>query len=118
MSRLDAYFDMVADRIHQNRKNGERTLVHCVAGVSRSASLCIVYLIKYDNMTLRLHLKHYLQVLCIFRFCMDEQENMFSVTKIWKNICLLLYILDMSLRYVHTAQCKLYSSYRIQLLSN
>ncbi|KAH7714251.1 Protein C04F12.8 [Aphelenchoides avenae] len=50
-ARLDHYFDMVADKIRADR--GGKTLVHCMAGVSRSASLCIVYLIKYERMSLR-----------------------------------------------------------------
>ncbi|KAI1717884.1 dual specificity phosphatase, catalytic domain-containing protein [Ditylenchus destructor] len=52
-ARLDHYFDMVADKIRSVKDRGGRTLVHCVAGVSRSASLCIIYLVKYERMTLR-----------------------------------------------------------------
>uniref|UniRef100_A0A1I8AHL8 Dual specificity protein phosphatase 14 n=1 Tax=Steinernema glaseri TaxID=37863 RepID=A0A1I8AHL8_9BILA len=52
-ARLDHYFDMVADKIRSVKERGGKTLVHCVAGVSRSASLCIVYLVKYERMTLR-----------------------------------------------------------------
>ncbi|TKR92876.1 hypothetical protein L596_007444 [Steinernema carpocapsae] len=52
-ARLDNYFDMVADKIRSVKERGGKTLVHCVAGVSRSASLCIVYLVKYEKMTLR-----------------------------------------------------------------
>jgi atypical dual specificity phosphatase len=52
-ARLDQYFDMVADKIRAVRDRGGRTLVHCMAGVSRSASLCIVYLVKYERMSLR-----------------------------------------------------------------
>ncbi|CAD5211357.1 unnamed protein product [Bursaphelenchus xylophilus] len=51
-AHLDHYFDMVADRIRSVKERGGRTLVHCMAGVSRSASLCIVYLIKYERMSL------------------------------------------------------------------
>ena len=51
-SRLGMYFDRCADKIHQVSKHGGKTLVHCVAGVSRSASLCIAYLMKYQRMTL------------------------------------------------------------------
>ncbi|MFH4976924.1 hypothetical protein AB6A40_003633 [Gnathostoma spinigerum] len=52
-ARIDQYFDIVADRIKMVKDRGGRTLVHCVAGVSRSATLCIVYLVKYEKMTLR-----------------------------------------------------------------
>lgn len=52
-SRLEMFFDKCADKIHQTHKCGGKTLVHCVAGVSRSASLCIAYLMKYHRLTLR-----------------------------------------------------------------
>ncbi|XP_014242766.1 dual specificity protein phosphatase 14-like [Cimex lectularius] len=51
-SNLGEHFDSIADIINQVQEEGGVTLVHCVAGVSRSASLCIAYLIKYKNMTL------------------------------------------------------------------
>lgn len=51
-ARLGIYFDRCADKIHQVQSRGGRTLVHCVAGISRSASLCIAYLMKYQKMTL------------------------------------------------------------------
>lgn len=59
-AHLDHYFDMVADRIRAVKDRGGRTLVHCVAGVSRSASLCIIYLVKYERMTL-LQAYHYVK---------------------------------------------------------
>lgn len=52
-AKLDVYFDDVADKIHQHRKEGGKTLVHCAAGISRSASLCIVYFVKYENLSLK-----------------------------------------------------------------
>nr|XP_002125487.1 dual specificity protein phosphatase 14-like [Ciona intestinalis] len=52
-AQLSPYFDKVADLLHKNCQNGTRCLVHCVAGVSRSATLCIVYLMKYHRMSLR-----------------------------------------------------------------
>lgn len=33
--------------------NGGVVLVHCVAGVSRSVTLCLAYLVKWQKMTLR-----------------------------------------------------------------
>lgn len=51
-ARLGLYFEKCADKVHQVYMRGGRTLIHCVAGVSRSASLCIAYLMKYQRMTL------------------------------------------------------------------
>ncbi|XP_029430998.1 dual specificity protein phosphatase 14-like [Rhinatrema bivittatum] len=52
-ARLSDYFDTVADRIRLVERHSGRTLVHCVAGVSRSATLCIAYLMKYEGLSLR-----------------------------------------------------------------
>jgi len=41
-SKLSTYFDEVADKIHQVNSKGGKVIVHCVAGVSRSATLVIV----------------------------------------------------------------------------
>jgi atypical dual specificity phosphatase len=41
-----------ADLIHSTLKSGGRVVVHCRAGVSRSASIVIAYLIKYYQMSL------------------------------------------------------------------
>uniref|UniRef100_A0A8C8REG8 Dual specificity phosphatase 21 n=1 Tax=Pelusios castaneus TaxID=367368 RepID=A0A8C8REG8_9SAUR len=51
-SRLCDYFDPVADRIHSVDLQQGRTLIHCAAGVSRSAALCLAYLMKYHSMSL------------------------------------------------------------------
>lgn len=47
------HLDVCADNIHSIEQQNGRILVHCVAGVSRSPSICIAYLIKYRNMTLK-----------------------------------------------------------------
>lgn len=52
-SRINLYFDRCADRIKMNRDGGGRTLVHCMAGVSRSSSICIAYLMKHERMSLK-----------------------------------------------------------------
>ncbi|XP_069082678.1 dual specificity protein phosphatase 14 [Pleurodeles waltl] len=49
---ISLYFDSVADKIHSIARKHGATLVHCAAGVSRSASLCIAYLMKYHKVTL------------------------------------------------------------------
>ena len=52
-ANLSYYFDRVADKVDEVRRKGGRIVIHCVAGVSRSATLIIAYLIKYKKMTLR-----------------------------------------------------------------
>lgn len=57
-ANLEQHFNETADLIEQiNLVNG-RCLVHCVAGVSRSASLCIAYLMKYKKMNLKSAYEH------------------------------------------------------------
>ncbi|XP_072839495.1 dual specificity protein phosphatase 18 [Pogona vitticeps] len=51
-SCLYDFFDPVADKIHAVEANQGRTLVHCAAGISRSAALCIAYLMKYHSLSL------------------------------------------------------------------
>ncbi|CAI9735864.1 dual specificity protein phosphatase 14-like [Octopus vulgaris] len=51
-AHLGIYFDRCADMIRQASLKNGKVLVHCVAGVSRSASLCIAYLMKYERMSL------------------------------------------------------------------
>ncbi|XP_074526603.1 dual specificity protein phosphatase 18 [Halichoeres trimaculatus] len=52
VSPLCEHFDRVADKIKQTEELGGRTLVHCNAGVSRSATLCMAYLLKHRGVTL------------------------------------------------------------------
>ncbi|XP_053177548.1 dual specificity protein phosphatase 14 [Scomber japonicus] len=48
---LDQHFDLVAERIHQNRTG--TTLVHCSAGRSRSPALVMAYLMRFEGLSLR-----------------------------------------------------------------
>ncbi|XP_007952116.1 dual specificity protein phosphatase 18 [Orycteropus afer afer] len=52
VSRLCDFFDPIADHIHSVEMKQGHTLLHCAAGVSRSATLCIAYLMKYHAMSL------------------------------------------------------------------
>ena len=49
---LSVHFDTAAKFIHQSRQH-TNILVHCMAGVSRSATLVMAYLMKYLNMSYR-----------------------------------------------------------------
>ncbi|XP_037672948.1 dual specificity protein phosphatase 18 isoform X1 [Choloepus didactylus] len=51
-ARLSDFFDPIADHIHGVGLGQGRTLLHCAAGVSRSATLCLAYLMKYHAMSL------------------------------------------------------------------
>ncbi|XP_017131769.1 dual specificity protein phosphatase 18 [Drosophila elegans] len=55
---LYKYFDEVADLVEEVRLSGGCSLIHCVAGVSRSASLCLAYLMKHAGMSLRESYQH------------------------------------------------------------
>ncbi|OQR68473.1 dual specificity phosphatase [Tropilaelaps mercedesae] len=50
---LKKYFHQAADAIHDAIRAGGKVVVHCMAGVSRSCSIVLAYLVKYRNMTLR-----------------------------------------------------------------
>ena len=52
-ARLDTYFDQCVDKIKETRAQGGKILVHCLAGISRSATICIAYLMKHGGMTLK-----------------------------------------------------------------
>ncbi|KOB66952.1 Dual specificity protein phosphatase 18 [Operophtera brumata] len=52
-SDMHPYMERTADLINEVVANGEIVLVHCVAGVSRSVTLCLAYLVKWLKMTLR-----------------------------------------------------------------
>jgi predicted protein tyrosine phosphatase len=46
------------EEVKQNRKPGERLLIHCAQGVSRSSTIVIAYLMKSQNMKLQEALSH------------------------------------------------------------
>ncbi|XP_023937070.1 dual specificity protein phosphatase 14 [Bicyclus anynana] len=52
-SDMHPYMERVADLINEVVSRNETVLVHCVAGVSRSVTLCLAYLVKWQKMTLR-----------------------------------------------------------------
>lgn len=51
-ANLRAHFDRVGERIAAENRRGGRTLVHCMAGVSRSSSLILAYMMRHLNMSL------------------------------------------------------------------
>eukprot|EP00112_Aurelia_sp_Birch-Aquarium-sp1_P021793 Seg595.1 transcript_id=Seg595.1/GoldUCD/mRNA.D3Y31 product="Dual specificity protein phosphatase 18" protein_id=Seg595.1/GoldUCD/D3Y31 len=52
-ANIREYFDVASQKIDEVEKSKGATLVHCVAGISRSASLVLAFLMKYKKMTLR-----------------------------------------------------------------
>ncbi|KAH7644140.1 uncharacterized protein LOC124493494 [Dermatophagoides farinae] len=55
---LSRYFDDVTEKIEQIHRHNHATIVHCMAGVSRSASFIIAYLIRYQRMTMKEAFEH------------------------------------------------------------
>ncbi|KAK6641837.1 hypothetical protein RUM44_013555 [Polyplax serrata] len=51
-SNILQWLDMVTDIVYQVKMAGGKTLIHCVAGISRSATLCLAYLIRYEDYSL------------------------------------------------------------------
>ena len=49
---ISIYFDEVSDKIEENYGKGGQTLVHCMAGASRSTSIVLAYLVKFENISL------------------------------------------------------------------
>lgn len=50
---LSVHFNDCFDYIHEHRTKGYTVLVHCGAGISRSATIVIGYLMKYQGMNLK-----------------------------------------------------------------
>ncbi|VDP46255.1 unnamed protein product [Heligmosomoides polygyrus] len=82
-ARIQDYFDQVADKIKAVKDRGGKTLVHCMAGVSRSASLVMIYLVKYEHMTLR-QAYHYVRS---SRPVIRPNVGVASITMVMTNQC-------------------------------
>ncbi|XP_058507560.1 dual specificity protein phosphatase family protein [Solea solea] len=64
---LSQYFKPAADFIHQALKSKDgRVLVHCIMGVSRSATLVLVYLMMRQHLSLRDALRQVVQKRAIY----------------------------------------------------
>ena len=44
---LFPYFESVSSLVREHERSGGLVVIHCVAGVSRSAALCLAFLVKY-----------------------------------------------------------------------
>ncbi|CAG2117325.1 unnamed protein product [Medioppia subpectinata] len=50
---ISPYLEEVADKLNEVVSENRRAIVHCVAGISRSSSLVLAYLVKYQKLTLK-----------------------------------------------------------------
>lgn len=56
--KIAVYFDDVADLVETARRRGSGSVIHCAAGVSRSTTLVLAYLLKYTDMSLLEAFRH------------------------------------------------------------
>ncbi|XP_019726145.1 dual specificity protein phosphatase 13 [Hippocampus comes] len=64
---LSQYFKPAADFIHKGlKKDHGKVLVHCIMGVSRSATLALAYLMLHHRLTLHDALRHVVQKRAIY----------------------------------------------------
>lgn len=52
-ANISQFFDQCADMIRETILQGSASLVHCALGISRSVTICLVYMIKYEDVSLR-----------------------------------------------------------------
>ena len=48
--KLSPYFPMAYEFLERCRKAGKKCLIHCLAGISRSPTLCISYIMRHMKM--------------------------------------------------------------------
>ncbi|CAF1063816.1 unnamed protein product [Rotaria magnacalcarata] len=49
---INKYFDQTNQFLFECKEKNEKVLVHCQAGISRSSSIVLAYLIRYNNLSL------------------------------------------------------------------
>ena len=49
---LKKHFEDIAETIHKAKEKNGKVFVHCIGGISRSASLVLAYLVRIERMTL------------------------------------------------------------------
>ncbi|KAJ6220639.1 hypothetical protein RDWZM_006451 [Blomia tropicalis] len=64
---ISIFFDEVTAKLDEYRTKNQVTIVHCMAGVSRSATIVIAYLIRYENYSLERAFQHLKQLRSVIR---------------------------------------------------
>lgn len=79
---IKVHFEQATQFIHdQLAKPGGRVLVHCAAGVSRSATICMAYLMRYHHLSLSAAYAVVLEARCI----VDPNPGFLEQLKEWEN---------------------------------
>jgi hypothetical protein len=79
---IKAHFESATTFIHEHiLKNGGRVLVHCAAGVSRSSTICIAYLMRYHQLSFAAAYAVVLEARCII----DPNPGFVAQLKEWEN---------------------------------
>lgn len=83
MEHMLSSFKYILDIIKTHIDNNENVFVHCRAGVQRSASIVVAYLMKYNNF----ELKDAITYLKSIRYCVfNPQPNFITSLKSFENI--------------------------------
>ena len=80
--------DMITDFINIQLLKGKKILVHCFAGVQRSATVIVAYLVRYTGLSLNEAIKCVaskrpiiFQPMCNFRPALDKFSDTYSIKK-------------------------------------
>ncbi|CAG2109420.1 unnamed protein product, partial [Medioppia subpectinata] len=86
---ISLYLEEVADKLNEVVSENRGVIVHCVAGISRSSSLVLAYLVKYQKMTLKeafIHCKTCRELsqpnIGFFKSLIEFEKQMFGKTSV------------------------------------
>jgi len=91
---ISLYFDEIADLIHKQ----ESVLVNCAAGISRSSTLVIAYIMKYYKLTLKdafLYVRRRRNQICpnkkFMEYLLNYERKLFGMNSLTYDECVKLF---------------------------